>query len=130
MPETMNPANGNDTQRSERTRGRAYFQPRVDIFETENELTLFADVPGVKADDVELRFERGELVLHAHVQHRDRHGLPLLREYAEGDYFRVFQVNESIDTTKIEAECKNGVLTVHLPKTEAVRPRQVQVKGE
>src|ERR1700677_3244820 len=102
MPETMNPANGNDTQRSERTRGRAYFQPRVDIFETENELTLFADVPGAKADDVELRFERGELVLHAHFQHRDRHGLPLLREYAEGDYFRVFQVNESIDTTKIE----------------------------
>ena len=130
MPETMNPANGHDTQRAERTRGGTYFQPRVDIFETENELTLYADVPGVKADDVELRYERGELVLQARPDRREQNGLTLLREYEEGDYFRVFQIHESIDSAKIEAECKNGVLTVHLPKAEAVRPRQVQVKGE
>jgi HSP20 family protein len=130
MPETMNPTNGADAQRAERTRGGAYYQPRVDIFETENELTLFADVPGVKADDVELRYERGELVLQARVQRGERAGLPLLREYDEGDFFRVFQIHESIDSAKIAAECKNGVLTVHLPKAEAVKPRQVRVKGE
>ena len=130
MPETMNPANGSETQRGERTRGGTYFQPRVDIFETETELTLYADVPGVKADDVELRYERGELVLQARPERRGADGLALLREYEEGDYFRVFQIHESIDSTKIEAECKNGVLTVHLPKVEAVRPRQVRVKGE
>jgi HSP20 family protein len=130
MHETLNPANGHDTHRAERTRGGNYYQPRVDIFETESELTLFADVPGVKADNVELRYERGELVLQARPDRRDQNGLALLREYEEGDYFRVFQIHESIDSTKIEAECKNGVLTVHLPKVEAARPRQVQVKGE
>jgi HSP20 family protein len=131
MPETMHPANGSETtQRGERTRSSSYFQPRVDIFETETELTLYADVPGVKADDVELRYERGELVLQARPERRDSGGLALLREYEEGDYFRVFQIHESIDASKIEAACKNGVLTVHLPKVEAARPRQVRVKGD
>ena len=131
MPEiTTKPANGTDAQRAERTRGSQYFQPRVDIFETEDELTLYADVPGVKADDVDLRFERGELVLQGRVAPRQRPGQALLREYEEGDFFRVFQIHESIDTARIEAECKSGVLTIHLPKVEAVRPRQVRVKGE
>jgi HSP20 family protein len=131
MPETVNAPNGSsDTQRRERTRGGTYFQPRVDIFETDSELTLYADVPGVKAEDVELRYERGELVLQACPPRRTRAGLALLREYAEGDYFRVFQIHESIDSEKIEADCKNGVLTVHLPKAETAKPRQVRVKNE
>jgi len=119
--------NGSHT---ESTRGGTYFQPRVDIFETEQELTLLADLPGVSPDAVDLRFERGELVLQGRVQRRDRSGMTLLGEYEEGDFFRVFQIHESIDSTRIEAECKNGVLTVHLPKVEAAKPRQVTVKGE
>ena len=120
--------NVTDTRRTESTRGGTYFQPRVDIFETDQELTLYADVPGVRAEDVDLRFERGELILQGRVQRRERPGQPLLTEYHEGDFFRVFQIHESIDTTRITAECKNGVLTVHLPKTEAVQPRQIAVK--
>jgi len=115
---------------TENTRGGTYFQPRVDIFETDHELTLYADLPGVRSDDVDLRFERGELVLQGRVQHRDRPGMALLSEYEEGDFFRVFQIHESIDSTRIAPECKNGVLTVHLPKVEAAKPRQVTVKGE
>jgi len=122
-----NSTNGTHT---ENTRGGTYFQPRVDIFETDKELTLHADVPGVRPEDVDLRFERGELVLQGRVKHRERRGLALLSQYEEGDFFRVFQIHESIDSTRIEAECKNGVLTVHLPKVEAARPRQVTVKGE
>jgi|SRR6516165_1435817 HSP20 family protein len=129
MPETLQ-TNQTDTQRAERTRGGTFFQPRVDIYETDNELTLYADVPGVKAENVELRFERGELVLQARPERSQHRGQMLLREYEEGDFFRVFQIHESIDPTRIEAECKNGVLTVHLPKVEAVKPRQVRVKGE
>jgi len=52
----------------------------------------------------------------------------LLHEYEDGDFYRVFRIDESVDASKIEAECKNGVLTVHLPKVEAVRPRQITVK--
>jgi len=116
--------------RPETTRGGQYFTPRVDIYETDKELILFADLPGVRPQDVDLRFERGELILQGRVQPRPIQGNFLLQEYQEGDFYRVFQVHESIDASRIEAEFKNGVLTVHLPKAEAARPRQVQVRGE
>ena len=121
-------ANGADT--SETTRGGSYFTPRVDIFETDQELTLLADVPGVPPDNVDLRFEGGELILQGRIKQRPRRGQALMGEYEEGDFYRVFQIHESIDSSRIEAECKNGVLTVHLPKAEAAKPRQVKVKGE
>jgi HSP20 family protein len=113
----------------EATRGGVHFAPRVDIYETEHELTLFAEVPGVRPEDVDLRYEQGELVLHARV--RPRHGQKrlLLQEYEDGDFYRAFSIHESIDSTRIEAECKNGVLVVHLPKAEAARPRQINVRS-
>ncbi|MGF1579232.1 MAG: Hsp20/alpha crystallin family protein [Gemmataceae bacterium] len=119
-----------DEVRGESTRGGQYFTPRVDIYETEEELTLFADVPGVRAEDVDLRFEQGELLLHARVQSEDRPEHLVLHEYETGDYQRVFHIHESIDPSKISAECKNGVLTVHLPKVDSIRPKQVKVCGE
>jgi HSP20 family protein len=130
MAETaLKTTNGAGT-RGESTRSGFFFTPRVDIYETEQELTLYADVPGVSAGDVDLHFERGELILQARVKPRPRVGQLLMNEYEEGDFYRVFQIHESIDNTRIEAECKNGELIVHLPKTEAAKPRQVQVKGE
>jgi HSP20 family protein len=114
----------------ETTRGGAFFTPRVDIYETDNELTLYADVPGVRSQDVDLRYERGELILHARVQPRHPSTEFALQEYEEGDFYRAFTVHESIDGSRIEAECKNGVLTVHLPKVERVRPKQIKVQGQ
>ena len=120
-----------EVARPEATRGGGvYFTPRVDIFENDKELTLYAEVPGVRAEDVDLHYENGELILHGKVQPRrtGRENL-LLQEYDEGDFYRAFSTHESIDAGKISAECKNGVLVVHLPKVEAVRPRQIPVKG-
>jgi HSP20 family protein len=118
-----------EAPRAETTHGGVLFTPRVDIFETDQELTLFAELPGVKPDDVNLRYENGELVLHGKVQpsHPGPRGF-LLHEFDQGDFFRAFAIHESIDAARIEAECKNGVLTVHLPKVEAVRQRQINVK--
>ena len=116
--------------RGEATRGGTFFTPRVDIYETDKELTLYADVPGARSEDVDLSYERGELLLHARVQPRPRQGHPVAEEYEEGDFYRVFQIHESIDASKISAECKNGVLTVHLPKAESAQPRKVSVRGE
>src|SRR5262249_16967145 len=108
--------------------GRRHFTPRVDILETDKELTLFAEMPGVRPEDVNLRYENGELVVHGKTQPRSTGKPMLLQEYEDGDFYRVFRIDESVDATKIEAESKNGVLTVHLPKIEAVRPRQINVK--
>jgi len=130
MTETaLKKTNGSDT-RGETTRSGFFFTPRVDIYETDQELTLFADVPGVSPEGVDLRFERGELILQARVPPRQRPGQVLINEYEEGDFYRVFQIHESIDSTRIAAECKNGQLVVHLPKVEAAKPRQVSVRGE
>ena len=115
--------------RAEATHSGPQFAPRVDIHETEKELTLLADLPGVAPKDVDLHYEKGELVLRGKVQPlpNDRSRL-LLEEYEVGDFYRVFSIHESIDSGRIEAECKNGVLTVHLPKVEAARPRQIKIK--
>jgi HSP20 family molecular chaperone IbpA len=118
-----------DQGRTATTRGGVYFTPRVDIYETDKELTLYADLPGVRSDDVELRYENGELMLHGRVQPRERQANVLLAEYEEGDFYRVFQISETIDPSAITAEFKNGVLLVHLPKAEQARPRQIKVTG-
>lgn len=114
----------------ETTRGGAYFTPRVDIFESAKELTLSADVPGVRSEDVDLRYENGELLLHGKVAPHTITGTQLLGEYEVGDFYRAFSIHESIDSTRISAECKNGVLTVHLPKVESAQPKQIAVKGK
>jgi HSP20 family protein len=131
MAETSELATKNRAEQvgPEHTRGGPYFLPRVDIYETEKELVLLADLPGVSPQDVELRYERGELILRGNIKPRQHEGRLLIGEYEEGDFYRLFQVHESIDASKIEADCKNGVLTVHLPKEKAAQPRRVTVKG-
>jgi HSP20 family protein len=116
-------------RQAEVTRGLAY-TPRVDVLETETELLLFADLPGVRPDDVEMRFENGELILHGRCKPRQTGTDYLLQEYGVGDFYRAFAIAETIDSDKISAELKDGVLKVHLPKGEAVRPRRITVKGE
>ena len=114
----------------ENTRGGLHFVPRVDIFETDDGLVLYADLPGVAPNDVDLRFEKGELILHGKVREQAQPGTLLHGEYEVADFYRVFQIHESIDSARIEAECRNGVLTVHLPKQEVAKPKQVLVRGE
>ncbi len=120
-----------EVTRGEATQSGPQFAPRVDIYETDKELTVFADLPGVGPNDVDLHYEKGELVLRGKVQKPqppNRSRQLLMEEFEVGDFFRVFSIHESIDAGRIEAECKNGVLTVHLPKVEAARPRQISVK--
>jgi HSP20 family protein len=113
----------------ESTRDGTQFIPRVDIVETKNELTVFADLPGVRQEDVDLRFEQGELILRGRVRPEERGRNHLLQEYGVGDFYRAFTVHETIDAGKISAECKNGVLTIHLPKVTVAQPRQIKVSG-
>jgi len=120
----------NDLGTPEWTRDNPVFTPRVDILETDHELTLFADMPGVKPDGVDIRFEKGELTVHGRCAPRTGAGNAVWQEYGVGDFFRTFSVSEAIDPDKITAELKQGVLTVHLPKREAVKPKKITIKGE
>lgn len=113
----------------ERTRDGVVFEPRVDIIETDEGLVLRADVPGAAADTLDMRFEDRELTIHAAVPARHESKKCLYREYDEGDFYRAFQIGENIDASAIHAEISNGVLTVYLPKTEAVKPRRIEVRA-
>jgi HSP20 family molecular chaperone IbpA len=106
------------------------FIPRVDIVETADELLLVADLPGVRPDDLNIRFENGELALHGKVLPRNANADFLLNEYRVGDFHRAFTISESIDSTRIAASLKNGVLTVHLPKAEKAKPKRIAVTAD
>lgn len=115
-------------ERAEATRNGTFFTPRVDILETDTELLLFADMPGALPHDIDLHYERGELILRGKVLPSENRGTAVFAEYEVGDFHRVFQVQETIDASRIEAEFKNGVLIVHLPKHEAEKPKQVPIR--
>jgi len=113
----------------ERTRSEQFYRPNVDILEKADELMLIADLPGVKADEVDIRFEQGELTIHGRVKPRYEEGTKfLLNEYGIGDFYRTFRVSEQVDASRIHAEYHDGVLALHLPKVEAVKPRKIAVQ--
>jgi HSP20 family protein len=113
---------------AEHTRSGSYYRPNVDIVEQADELTVRADVPGATPDGIDVNFEDGTLAIHAKVPPRNQEVDFLVREYGVGDFYREFRVNETIDVGKISAELADGVLTLHLPKVEAAKPRKIAVK--
>ena len=113
----------------ERTHGGVTYSPRIDIWETDEELILYADMPGVTAPDLDIQFENRELRIHGRVAPRHERINFLYGEYGIGDFYRSFTIGETIDDGKITAELSQGVLTLHLPKTEAVKPRRIEVKS-
>jgi HSP20 family protein len=116
--------------RAERTRGGQAYRPHVDILETGDELTLVADLPGVKNEAIEINFDDGLLTIQGSVEKRYHENVSfLLREYGIGDFYRTFRVGEQIDAGKIHAEFRDGVLTVHLPKAEKAKPRKIAVQA-
>lgn len=126
---TANPAE-NAVQSSEQTRGGSFYRPNCDIIETTDELRIVADVPGATGKDIDIHFEKGALTIHANVCERGSADAKYIRrEYGVGGFFRTFQVDESIDAEKIRAEVKGGVLVLHLPKAEALKPRKIAVQS-
>jgi HSP20 family protein len=112
------------------TASETWYTPRTDVLETDDEFVLCADLPGVRPEDLDLRFDRGEIALHGRCAPRRPAADPVVFEYGVGDYYRAFTLPEGVDADHITAELKDGVLTVRVPKSEAVKPRRIAVKGE
>lgn len=116
-------------QGQEKTRAGRYFLPDVDIYESGDALHLRADMPGVKDHDVQVTLENSILTIEGKVLVDTYQGLaPLYTEYNVGNYFRQFELNETLDESKISARMKDGVLELELPKGEAAKPRRIEVK--
>ena len=131
MPETnaLVKKEAGEVTAPEATRGGIYYTPRVDIYESADEVVLQCDMPGIKPQDVDVRFEKGELSLYGKVQTRQAPAEYLDEEYGVGDFYRSFTIGEEVDAAKISAECRDGVLTIHLPKQEKVKPKRISVKA-
>ena len=115
---------------AEQTRPGVIFTPAVDIFETEKEITLLADMPGVNAKDLHVDLRNNVLTLNGEVEPPEgANEVDVFREYRTGKYFREFNLSESIDQANIGAETKDGVLRLKLPKVEAAIPRKIEVKA-
>ena len=103
-----------------------FIRPAVDIFETEEGLTLVADLPGVDKEALKIDLDQGLLTLQANGKSHVV-GDSIRREFLHGSFYRQFQLSDEIDSENITAELKNGVLTLLLPKSCASRPRRIEI---
>ncbi len=101
--------------------------PAVDIYENEDEILLHADMPGVTKDKISVDIDNGTLSI-AGIRELSSRGTPAYEEFYDLKYVRNFSVPQTIDVGRVEAELKDGVLRLHLPKSEAAKPRQIEIK--
>lgn len=101
--------------------------PLVDIYENDDEILLHADMPGVVKEDISVNIDNGKLTLTGK-RNIDTAGSAQWEEFGTVEYRRNFSVPQTIDVNKINAVLKDGVLRLHLPKSEAARPRQVEIR--
>lgn len=102
--------------------------PLVDIYETEDEFVLTANLPGVSKEDVHLQLEEGTLTIFGKVNFNDASKKKyILHETLFANYSRSFKLSDSIDGTKIDAKYVNGQLIVSLPKHDKVKPRTINI---
>jgi HSP20 family molecular chaperone IbpA len=113
--------------RSDRTHAVA---PACDVYESKDEILVVADVPGVTDDTLNVNLDNGELTVLARREVSARDGSFAGVEYPDCEFRRRFAVPGGIDANKINAELKNGVLWLHLPKSEERKPRQIAVRAD
>jgi HSP20 family protein len=105
------------------------YQPNVDIRDTGEAVIFDADIPGARADGIDVAFENGVLSVRATVPPRELPGRAVRQEYPIGNYRRSFRLGEGFDASQITADYARGVLTVRVPRLAAVRPRKVEVRS-
>jgi HSP20 family protein len=118
------------TTASEQMRPGLVFTPSVDIFETDHEITLLADLPGVTTNSLTIDLRENTLTLTGEVEPFEGAGEEdIMIEYEIGKYSRQFTLSSVIDQSKIDAKLADGVLRLSLPKIEAATPRKIEVKA-
>ena len=116
-------ANGSTTQ------ARPTYRPQVDVYETDSEFVLVADVPGAAEGDIDLTIEKDVLTLYAKVEEPTYDGFePRWRGYGVGDWRRSFRLSEAVDRENVDAALKDGVLRVTLPKAKESLRKSIPVK--
>lgn len=111
----------------EPTKAGVYYSPAVDIFETEDAITVLADLPGVDRSGLDINVEDRQLTITGLVGEPENRFQSVYTEYGIGGYTRTFRLGDTIDQSKINAALKDGVLTLVLPKADRLKPRKIEI---
>jgi len=107
---------------------RMLFNPPIDIYETADGLVLYADLPGVTSEGLDLQVQDNRLSLFGRIQQRGGdEGTVVHEEYHVGDFLRSFILSDEVDHDRISARLNNGVLRVELPRASRSQPRRIEV---
>lgn len=110
---------------------RLLFNPPIDIYETTDGLVLYADLPGVTLEGLELQVQDNRLTLYGRVHQTEPAEATVLHtEYQVGDFLRSFILSDEVDHDRINARLNNGVLRVELPKAPHAKPRRIEVSRD
>ena len=113
---------------TERTRECQCFIPRADIYETEEDIVVVVDVPGVDESSIDITLEKNVITINAYIELYELEGYaPTLTEYEVGDFQRSFRLSNMIDHDKIQASVKDGVLRLQLSKAGEAKTRKISV---
>ena len=115
--------------RNRHQNGGAAWQLPLDAYANEDAIVLTADVPGLKPEELEVTLEGDTLTIRGELKNRDEQHNYVLRERPTGRFERTLTINTPIDASKVEATFADGVLTLTLPKAEAVKPKQIKVNA-
>ena len=114
--------------REEVTRAGRTYVPQVDIYETKEGLWLWADMPGVDEQSLNVHLDNGVLTIEGQVDVQQyENTTPLYTEYNVGNYVRRFTLSNDVDSDHIVARMQNGVLALEIPKAERAKPRRITV---
>ena len=105
-----------------------YVKPYVNIYETDSEFVLAANMPGVSRSDLNVKVEKDSLIMFGKIEYdKQINKKYILNELEIGNYYRTFNISDSVNQDKIEAKYDNGQLIVNLPKNEKIKPRKIDI---
>jgi len=120
------------TERDKSTRKSTVWAPDVDIKETDKEILIKADLPGMKMEDIDVSVDEDQLVIKGErkeeKEEKDKDYVRVERNY--GSFYRSFSIGVPVKSDQVGATYKNGVLEITLPKSEAKKPKKIAIKGE
>ena len=128
--DVLNVENKKDAQEWETTlENESTVAPFVDIYETDDDFAIVANMPGVSKENAKLKFEEDSLTIFGKINYDETVNRKyILNENVIGNYYRKFRISNSIDETKISAKFENGQLIVNLPKHDRLKPRTINIQ--
>lgn len=105
------------------------YSPDVDIYVSDDELMIVADVPGVEKGEVNIAIDEDDTLILKAKSSVEEVSEPIMRQYEVGNYYRAFRLSEGYDKDKISATLENGVLELHVPKKEETKPRRIEIQA-